>query len=357
MRPFLLAPDNFTSPARTPWGGTRLLAKYKAALGVHAPDGGGRVGESWELSAGTELPSRTADGQALPALLAAQPEAMLGDEAQHGRRTSALLVKWLDADDDLSLQIHPRDDYPGLAAGETGKVEAWYVVEAQPGAGFWFGFRPGITERDVRAALAGGDLRAQLCFVPAEAGDLALIEPGMPHAVGRGLTLIEPQRVRPDARALTYRYWDFDRRYDATGRPDPRGTPRALHVEHALAVTAWSEACDPAYAASKRARCGGVERDAAPRLVRMLGGVPDARVRSDALTVSRLSGDGPSSLPAERVLRSLTVIEGSVTLLAEGGRAEPLVVRAGTTAVLPAALPAVDCRLERAHALLCSVLG
>ena len=360
MRPIPLVPDNFTSPARTPWAGTRLLSSYKAELGLAAP--GGRVGESWELSAGAELPSRAEDGRPLPELLRADPVAMLGDEAALGRDTTALLVKWLDADDDLSLQIHPRDDYAALAPGETGKVEAWYVLEATEGAGIWFGFRPGVSERDVRAVLkaggegGGADLRDLLSFVPAQAGDLALLEPGMPHAIGRGLTLIEPQRVRPEGRAMTYRYWDFDRRYDAQGRPDPRGLPRALHVEHALAVTAWQQACDPAYSARMRAQAGGVELGSAPRLEQLLGKTPDARVQSDALSMTRLSGTGRLWLPPARTLRSLTVVAGSVSLDPIGA-GEALRIRKGTTAALPAALPALGCQLDSAHAVLCSVMG
>jgi mannose-6-phosphate isomerase len=296
------------------------------------------------------------DGRVLPEVLAEQPVAMLGDEAALGRTSTALLVKWLDADADLSLQIHPDDAYSGLAAGEAGKVEAWYVVEATEGAGFWFGLQPGVGERDVRAALAGAvDLRSLLSFVPARAGDLALIEPGMPHAVGRGLTLIEPQRARPDCRAVTYRYWDFDRRYDAHGRADPSGSPRALHVEDALAVTAWEKACDPAYAAAMRERCAGVDPSAAPRLEPLLGATSDARVRSGALSMARIVGTGRLALPRASTLRSLTVLEGSVTLAAPGDAAA-LRVRSGTTAALPAALGVLDCQLDGAHALLCSVL-
>lgn len=356
MRPIPLAPDNFTSPARTPWGGTRLLGKYKAGLGLATPDGGDRVGESWELSAGAELPSRTTDGRSLAELLRAAPEALLGDEARLGRTTTALVVKWLDADDDLSLQIHPRDDYAGLAPGEAGKVEAWYVVEATEGAGYYFGLRPGVRERDVRDALAReADLRDYLCFVPARAGDLVLIEPGMPHAVGRGLTLIEPQRVRPDARAVTYRYWDWGRRYDAGGRSDARGAPRALHVEDALAVTAWTEASDATHTSRKRAACGQVDRAGDARLEPLLGAAADARVRSDALSLARASGTGRLSLPAAPVLRALTVLEGSVTLEL-GSDTDALRVPAGTTCALPASLPATDARLDRAHAVLSSVL-
>src|SRR5690606_38348546 len=102
-------------------------------------------------------------------------------------------------------------------------------------------------EEDVRRALAGErSLRELLRFVPVEPGDFFVIDAGTPHAIGEGLTLVEPQHVVPGLRGVTYRYWDWDRRYDAQGRPSPEGEPRALHAEHALAVT----------------RFGAVERDA-----------------------------------------------------------------------------------------------
>jgi len=357
MRPIPLRPDNFTLPSRTPWGGTRLLGRYKAGLGLAAGSAGGtpRVGESWELSAGEELPSHGLDGRSLAEILSASPATTLGAEARLGRTTTALLVKWLDAADDLSLQIHPRDDYAGLRPDEAGKVEAWYVVEADPGAGFYMGFREGVTQAEVEQTLrSGGDLRARMRFVPARPGDLALIEPGMPHAVGRGLMLIEPQRVRPGRRAVTYRYWDFDRRYDALGQPDPAGTARALHLEQALAVTAWEHTRDAAWLGRRTASAGPARTDAAPQLEPLAGPEAQATLRSDALRIDRLHGHGTARLAPADALRALTVVAGRVAL---GPRGDEVVLPAGMTAALPAALPACEARLEHAHALLCSVLG
>src|SRR5882757_7061765 len=96
-RPVLLSADNFTSPARTPWGGRRIVSRYKSALGLSPALHGQAIGESWELSLGPELPSRLEDGRFLHEAIAADPRAFLGLEASAG--SSALLVKWLDADD------------------------------------------------------------------------------------------------------------------------------------------------------------------------------------------------------------------------------------------------------------------
>lgn len=127
IRPTLLAPDNFTPPSRTPWGGTRLLREFKRNLGIEGATDR-TVGESWELSAGPEFPSVTQAGERLSTVVAANPEAWLGDEARSGSTGTALLVKWLDARDDLSLQIHPEDDYRGLATTKlaSSKPGTWW---------------------------------------------------------------------------------------------------------------------------------------------------------------------------------------------------------------------------------------
>src|SRR5690606_7976392 len=155
-----------------------------------------------------------------------------------GRTGTALLVKLIDTSEPLSVQIHPSNEYPGLSAGECGKPESWYIVAREPGAGLYLGFQRGTTEHDGRAALSGErSLRELLRFVPVEPGDFFVIDAGTPHAIGEGLTLVEPQHVVPGQRGITYRYWDWDRRYDAAGKADPQGSPRPLHVEHALRVT------------------------------------------------------------------------------------------------------------------------
>lgn len=355
LRPLQLRPDNFTPPERTPWGGTRLIAVDKAGLGLGYPPGT-HVGESWELSAGVELPSRTVAGELLADVLARDPVAMLGEEAARGRRTSALLVKWLDAGDDLSLQLHPTDDARGLAPDEAGKVEAWYVVAHEPGACIHLGFRTGVGERDVRLALERGDDLSQLMAQrPVAVGDLIVLEPGTPHAVGRGIALIEPQHVDPSKRALTYRYWDWNRRYDERGRPSREGAPRALHVEQALLHTRWDRASDAAWLASCAHRFGAPDLAARATTSELCGPeVPKGRaaLRSDHLRIARMSGTGEAALPAWNALRALTVVEGSVRV----GEGDGAVLAAqGTTLAVPAACGALRCALDGAHALVSAV--
>jgi mannose-6-phosphate isomerase len=356
-RPIRLRPDNFTPPSRTPWGGTRIVRQYKAALelGGLAPDT--RVGESWELSTCDEFHTLTAEGELLGRWLGRDPEGALGAEASLGRRSTALLVKWIDAADNLSLQIHPDDDYPALGPDETGKLEAWYVVDREPGAGIYLGFRPGVGEREVRAALAGdADLSELMAFSEVERGDFVLLECGTPHALGRGVALIEPQRVAPGKRGVTYRYWDFGRRYDAQGRLDAAGTPRELHVAHALAVTRWDRVADPAWLATRRQRHGWPALDGAARCELLCTPEPAGpnAARAAHLRVARVLGNGSLRLPAWNALRSLTVIEGSVALGAAG---DALHLRAGETAALPAASGALEVTLDAAHAVVCAATG
>lgn len=345
LAPLLLSPDNFTPPSRTPWGGTRIVRRYKAGLGLTTT---GVVGESWELSVTPEFPSRLADGRPLAEVLAADPPAMLGREARRGRSATALLVKLLDTAAPLSVQIHPPHGHPGLEPSEAGKPESWYVLDAAPGAGVHLGLRRGVTPQRLRAAIdAGEDLSALLFFVPVEPGDVFLIRAGTAHAIGPGITLVEPQHVAPGRRGVTYRFWDWNRRYDATGRPDRSGRPRELHVEAALAVTDWDAPREDALLAEVRLRLGAPDRGGAARLAPCcgaLGGVP-----SSDLDVVRLHGSGTVALPELDALRALTVTAGSVAV--EGAHGVTIVA-AGRTAALPAAMGPSRARLDEAEAVL-----
>jgi len=352
LAPLLLRPDNLTPPPRTPWGGTRIHAHYKRGL-LAAPDARPlRVGESWEISVEPDFPGRLESGETLAARIAADPIAMLGREASRTRTSTALLVKLVDAALDLSVQIHPADDYAGLAEDESGKPESWYVLEAEPGAGLYLGLRAGVDRTSMERALARGeDVSQLLFFVPVEPGDFFVIDAGTAHAIGHGVTLVEPQRVLPGKRGVTYRYWDWNRRYDARGEVDPEGTPRPLHVEHALAVTGWDLPREEALLEQIRVRAGAAD-PAAPATLLALAG-PDGPAPSQDLAVARLSGTGGLRLPDVDRLRGLTVVGGEVLLHGRAGT--PLSVGLGRSAVIPAALADVEVELRGAHAVLSEV--
>lgn len=341
--PALLRADNFTPVARTPWGGTRLAAQYKQQLARP----GQVIGESWEVSIEPDFPALLESGEPLTAFIANAPEAVLGRERRDlGRAGTALLVKLLDTAESLSVQIHPDDHYAGLAPGECGKPESWYVVEAAPGAGLYLGFRAGVEAAQVRAALEqGASLEPLLHFIPVQPGDFFVIDAGMPHAIGAGLTLVEPQHVLPSQRGVTYRYWDWNRRYDASGRATPDGAPRPLHVEHALAVTDWPRFRDPSFVAGIHLRAPALDLSGAPRLTHLAGG---SGLPSAFLAVSRVSGTGKLALPYRDRLQSLTVLEGQVDCA--GVRIER-----GRSAVVPACAAEATLELASAHAIVCAV--
>jgi mannose-6-phosphate isomerase len=304
------------------------------------------VGESWEVSVEPDFPAQLEQGGALQDYIHSAPELVLGSEHRRGREATALLVKLLDAAEPLSVQIHPSDQYARLSTRECGKPESWYVVERTPGAGLYLGFRPGVDEHAVRTALLqGGSLEPLMRFIAVEPGDFFVIDAGVPHAIGAGLTLVEPQHVLPGRRGVTFRYWDWNRRYDELGRPSSQGEPRTLHVEDALAVTDWRRFAAESFVDEVRLRAGPVDLAAAASAL-PLAGAPG--LASEYLRVSRVAGAGSCSLPYRDRLQSITVLEGSVAI---GG----LRIERGRSAVVPACAAELPLTLYMAHAIVCAV--
>ncbi len=320
--PVRLKADNFTPAKRTPWGGTHIVSRYKAQLGITCE---GVVGEAWEVSVEPSFPSHCIDGTVLADQIATDPEAWLGtaDAERYGQ--CPLLVKLLDADDNLSVQVHPTDDDPDLAGDESGKPESWVVLDARPGAGLYLGFRDGVARSDVQACLTrSGPLDELMTFVPVTAGDAFIIEAGTPHAIGAGVTLLEPQHVAPGRRGVTYRFWDWNRRYDEQGERDLMGQPRALHVDRSLTVTSWDAPRGDAFIRTCRAACttladGSLRRDR----------VVDWRW----FQVERWSGSGALSVHTDDRLLALTCVGGSLDI--ESGLGD-LHLRRGESGVIPA---------------------
>ncbi|MBI4700737.1 MAG: class I mannose-6-phosphate isomerase [Deltaproteobacteria bacterium] len=338
MGPVLLRADNFTPPARTPWGGRRILEKYKAGLGIRCAHP--VVGESWEISVEPSFPSRLAGtGELLGELIARDPLGWLGDAcaARFGGQTP-LLVKLLDAGADLSIQVHPEDGDPALGPDESGKPESWLVLDAAPGAGLYLGLGEGVDRRAVQECLAAcGPLERLLNFVPVHPGDVFVIPAGTAHAIGAGVTLIEPQHVAPGRRGVTYRFWDYGRRYDAEGRLDPHGEPRALHVERSLGATDWDGPRGAELVASCRAAPHMLERR----------GEAERRLLADWrwFVVERWTGTGALAVPAPGTLVALTCVGGAATVSA-GDAA--IALRCGQSALVPAAAGAVQAELAGA---------
>ena len=149
---------------------------------------------------------------------------------------------------------------------------------------------------------------------------------------------------------MTYRYWDWNRTYDASGRRDPNGAPRALDAARALAVTRWSGPHGAAFLAQIRHRAGNVDPHADARFELLCGS--DGPLVSSTFRIERLSGNGTLDLPARDVLTSLTVLDGHVKIGTDG---DALDVVRGRTAALPPSGSATQVTLDGAHAVLCAV--
>jgi mannose-6-phosphate isomerase len=162
------------------------------------------------------------------------------------------------------------------------------------------------------------------------AGDAFFIRAGTVHAVGAGITLIEPQFVVPGCRALTYRYWDWNRRYDQRGEPSSAGTPRPLHIERSLAVTSWE---GPRGAAAVDA-C--TQR---PVLITPGSLARTSVARCPYFVLERWAGTGELEVPAQGTLLCVVCVAGAARVRTEGGDAA---IRCGQSMVIPAACGAVQ---------------
>lgn len=208
------------------WGGRRLAQWFPTM-----PPG--PIGEAWVLGDHPQGPTLVANGrlagQSLGALCSRYGEALLGGRgAKQAAEGFPLLFKLLDCNDDLSIQVHPADGYPGLAPGERGKTEMWVVLAAEPESQVVYGLKDGVTRDELAAALAQDRPMDVMRQVPVQAGDVLYVPAGTIHALGRGLMVAEIQQSSD----TTYRVYDYN-------RLGLDGRPRELHVDDALAVTRY----------------------------------------------------------------------------------------------------------------------
>jgi mannose-6-phosphate isomerase len=206
------------------WGGRRLAGLLTAPL-----PGDGPIGEAWVLSDREDHPSRVADGplkgRTIAQLLEQFPQQVMGKLAGRFRRFP-LLLKFLDAREMLSVQVHPADTHTDLLpAGETGKTEAWVVLEAGPKSRIYAGLRPGVTEAGLRQAIANGGVADQLAYITPQPGDAVFIPAGTVHSLGGDIVVFEVQENSD----VTFRLYDWNHVDAKTGKP------RALQVDQALA--------------------------------------------------------------------------------------------------------------------------
>ncbi|MEC4116927.1 type I phosphomannose isomerase catalytic subunit [Myroides phaeus] len=204
------------------WGGTKL----ESVLGkdIHSSE----VGESWEISGVPNDISIVANGayksMELDKLIAAYPQEVLGNSIiERFGLHFPLLFKFLDAKEDLSIQLHPNDLLAQKRHNSCGKTEMWYVMQADPGARVVVDFKEGVTQESYLEHLKKNTLPSILKEIPVKKGDVFFIDAGTIHAIGKGVLLAEIQQTSD----ITYRVYDW-------GRVDAKGNSRELHVDLAL---------------------------------------------------------------------------------------------------------------------------
>jgi mannose-6-phosphate isomerase len=313
------------------WGGRRL----GEVLGKPLPTGES-YGESWEISNHASHHSTIIEGpsagRTLLELMEKESAALLG--AAESRPNFPWLVKFLDAQDWLSVQVHPDDEsVRTLWPGEGGKTEAWFVLDAGPTGKVFAGLRPGVGESQLRSALQKGNAAECLHSFRPRPGDCLFLPAGTVHAVGGGVLMAEVQQTS-DA---TFRLYDWDRR-------DAQGRSRTLHIEEALACIDWS--AGPVRSVHAQGYPERLGAEPSPEAVRQrlvscgyfsLDYVRDARP-------FRIGGNG---------MEVLIVVHGPGSL---DGPMGPTALRTGDSLLVPADMPPVECRPEKSIGLLLAAL-
>lgn len=270
------------------WGGTRLPGLLRRPC----PEGG-PIGEAWLVSDVDGHLSVVSNGPwagtTLRQLLERHAPEIVGPSRQNLQDPSRfpLLLKFIDAQQELSVQVHPDDHYAArLGPGYRGKTEAWVVLERDPQQSrIYAGFRPGVTADTFRLALQQGQVADTLhSFIP-QLGDCIYLEAGTVHALGAGLLVFEIQQSSD----ITYRLYDWDRIDKVTGRPRP------LHIDQALACIDWS-----------RGPCYPVR----PAVVVSSGLRREGLVRCRYFTLERLTLHAPTVVGQEGQCRLLVLLEG-----------------------------------------------
>jgi len=198
------------------WGGTRLRDIYGRDKDCTLD----RVSESWEVSIHPDGPSTLQNGETLASYLEKNPQAV----DKKGRKFP-ILIKYIDALQNLSVQVHPNDAYARKNENDNGKTEMWYILSADEGAGIYCGFARDTNKKEFLEKVKDGTVEEMLNFIPVKAGDCFLIEAGTVHAICKGCLICEIQQ----SSNVTYRVYDYN-------RMGVDGKPRALHVDKAVDV-------------------------------------------------------------------------------------------------------------------------
>jgi len=306
---------------RLRWGGTRLGTVLGKEIGA-ATD----AAESWEIADHGENQSvvrgGALSGWTLNRLVREKGRELLGRNA--GLEQFPLLIKFLDASDRLSVQVHPTDEQARAADPNVrGKTEAWVILDADPGSCIYAGLKPGVDRAQLIDALEQGTVEDFLHALPVHCGDCLYLPAGTVHAIGEGILLAEIQQTSD----ITYRLYDW-------GRLDREGRPRALHVDQALHCVDY-----------KRGPINPVmplQIESPPQSLEELVRCEYFILRRHVLSESKI-------LEREDRFHVLLTLSGEGTLECSGDR---LKLTAGQTVLIPAVAPEIELHPETELTLL-----
>lgn len=289
------------------WGGTRLRDDFGKNCDFD------KIAESWELSCHKDGNSVVADGEfaglTLAQYIEKEGKSVLGTNCEKFENFP-ILIKLIDAKDNLSVQVHPNNEYAQRVEGEYGKTEMWYVVDCDEGASLLYGFKHNITKEEFRERIENNTLLEVTNSVPVKKGDVFFIEAGTLHAIGKGILIAEIQQNSN----TTYRIYDY-------GRVGADGKPRQLHIDKAVDVTNLCPA--KPYPQSEPVDMGGWTKK---RLA-----------KCEYFTVDVINVDTSASLEADKSsFVNILVLDGGCVLSSEGNDAVEL--KKGDSVFIPAGL-------------------
>ena len=296
------------------WGGRNLQEFMSTPL-----PGDGPYGEAWILSDRDDFSSVVADGplkgQTLTELVKDFPEGMMGSRAK-GHPRFPLLLKFLDCQEMLSVQVHPADTQTDLLPpGENGKTEAWVVLEAGPKSRIYEGLKPGATPEVMREAIKDKMVGTLLSSFTPERGDAVFIPAGTVHTLGNGVMVFEVQENSD----VTFRLYDWDRVDAKTGKP------RELHVDKGIASVDFSQGegkpVDPVLDIASPVR-------------------REVLFQNDHFWTWRTVGDTPSTVGAPNEPRVLVCLDGTGQVEHNGAK---FGIEKGGVMLLPAAVGKCRC--------------
>ena len=289
------------------WGGTRLGSRLGKPIGDLTD-----AAESWEVADQPDGESIVASGpfcgRSLHELIADHSEDLFGAGVKYSQ--FPLLIKYLDANDRLSVQVHPNDQQ-ALAYGEhqRGKTEAWVIMDAEEGSVLYAGLKEGVSPENFRAAIEANDMDPVLHSIEVKTGDVVFIPAGTVHAIAEGILLAEVQQQSN----LTFRINDW-------GRMGADGKPRQLHIEDSMKCIDFER---------------GPVSPAEPRSVEGEDGLEEL-VQCEFFQISRREVTATHRYPPQSEFRILMILDGSGILKCDE---ELIPLSRGRTILLPATCP------------------